>query len=97
MWNLPGQEIESMSPGLAGKFLSTKQPGKGLEIDLQLPWWLCGKETTSRQEIWVQCLGWKDPLEKGMATHPSSLAWRIPWADEQGRLQSTGSQRVGHD
>ena len=42
-------------------------------------------------------LGWKDPLEKGMATHSSILAWRIPWLDEPGRLQSMGSQRVGHD
>ena len=41
--------------------------------------------------------GWKDPLEEGMATHPSILAWRIPWTEEPGRLQSTGSQRVGHD
>ena len=50
--------------------------------------------------IWdtqVQSLGWEDPLEKEMATHSSTLAWRIPWMEEPGRLQSTGSQRVGHD
>ena len=41
--------------------------------------------------------GWEDPLEKGMATHSSILAWRIPWAEESGRLQSMGSQRVRHD
>ena len=41
--------------------------------------------------------GWKDPLEKEMATHSSILAWRIPWTEEPGGLQSTGSQRVGHD
>ena len=41
--------------------------------------------------------GWEDPLEKGMATHSSTLAWRIPWREEPGRLQSTGSQRVRHD
>ena len=41
--------------------------------------------------------GWEDPLEKGMATHSSILAWRIPWAEEPGRLQSMGSQRVRHD
>ena len=41
--------------------------------------------------------GWKDPLEKGMATHSSILAWRIPWTEEPGGLQSMGSQRVGHD
>ena len=42
-------------------------------------------------------LGWEDPLEKEMATHSSLLAWRIPWIELPGRLQSTGSQRVGHD
>ena len=49
------------------------------------------------QETWVQSLGWKDPLEEGMATHSSLLAWRIPWTEEPGRLQSIGLQRVGHD
>ena len=49
------------------------------------------------QETWVQSLGWEDPLKKGMATHSSILAWRIPWTEEPGRLQSMGSQRVGHD
>ena len=49
------------------------------------------------QEIWVRSLGQKDALEKEMATHSSILAWRIPWTKEPGRLQSMGSQRVGHD
>ena len=49
------------------------------------------------REAWVRSLGQEDPLEKGMATHPSILAWRIPWKEEPGRLQSTGLQRVGHD
>ena len=48
------------------------------------------------QETWVQSLGWEDPLEKGMATHSSVPAWRIPWTEEPGRLQSVGLQRVGH-
>ena len=48
-------------------------------------------------ETWVQSLGWEDPLEKGMATHSSTLAWRIPWMEEPGGLQSTGLQRVRHD
>ena len=47
-------------------------------------------------ETWVQSLGREDPLEKEMATHSSILAWRIPWIEEAGRLQSTGSQRVRH-
>ena len=49
------------------------------------------------QEAQVQPLGWEDPLEKGMATHSSILAWRISWTEETGELQSTGSQTVGHD
>ena len=48
------------------------------------------------QETRVRSLGWKDPLEEGMATHSSILAWRIPWTEEPGRLQSMESQRVGH-
>ena len=49
------------------------------------------------QETQVQSLGWEDILEKGMATHSSILAWRIPWTEEPGGLQSMGSQKVGHD
>ena len=45
----------------------------------------------------VQSVGWEDPLEKEMATHSSTLAWKIPWTEEHGSLQSTGSQRVGQD
>ena len=49
------------------------------------------------QEIQIQSLGQEDPLEKGMATHPSILAWRIPWTEEPGKLQSMGLQKVRHD
>ena len=49
------------------------------------------------RETQVQSLGWEDPLEKEMATHSSTLAWNIPWTEKPGRLQSMGSQRVGHD
>ena len=52
--------------------------------------------TQEPQEMWVWSLGWGDPLEKKMATHSSILAWRIPWTEDPGRLQSRGSQRVGH-
>ena len=55
------------------------------------------KNTAAVQETQVQSLGQEDPLEKGMATHSSILAWRIPWTEEPGELQSIGSQRVGHD
>ena len=50
------------------------------------------KNLSAMQEIWVQSLGWEDPLEKGMATHFSILAWKIPWAKEPGRLQFIGLQ-----
>ena len=49
------------------------------------------------KELRVQSLGWEDPLKEGMATYSSALAWRIPWTEEPGGLQSVGSQRVGHD
>jgi len=49
------------------------------------------------RDTWVRSLGWEDPLEKGMATHSSVLAWRIPWRKKPGGLQSMGSQRVIHD
>ena len=55
------------------------------------------KRLPAMQETWVLSLGWEDPLEEEMATHSRIPAWRIPWAEEPGGLQSTGSQRVGHD
>ena len=55
------------------------------------------KNLPTRWEIWVQSLGQQDPLENRMATHPSILAWRIPWTEEPGRLQSKGLQGVGHN
>ena len=55
------------------------------------------KRLPAMRETQVQSLGWEDPLEKEMATHSSTPAWKIPWTEEPGRLQSMGSQRVGHD
>ena len=55
------------------------------------------KSLPAMQETWVQSLGWEDPLEKEMATHSSILAWKIPWMEEPGGLQFTGSQRVRHN
>ena len=55
------------------------------------------KHLPARRETWVRSLGWEDPLEKEIATHSSTLAWKIPWTEEPGRLQSMGPQRVGHD
>ena len=56
-----------------------------------------GKCLPTMQETQVRSLGWEDPLEKEMATYSSTLAWKIPWTEERGRLQSIGSQRVLHD
>ena len=55
------------------------------------------KNLPAMLETWVQSLGWEDPLEKGTATNSSILAWRVPWTENSGELQSMGSQRVRHD
>ena len=55
------------------------------------------KRLPTMQETWVQSLGWADPLEKEMAAHSSTLAWKIPWTEEPARLRSMGLLRVGHD
>ena len=55
------------------------------------------KRLPAMWETWVRSLGWEDPLEKEMAIHYSTIAWKIPWTEEPGRLQFMGSQRVGHD
>ena len=55
------------------------------------------KNLPAMQENWGQSLGWEDPLEKGIATHSSIPAWRIPWTEEPGGLQSMGSQRIRHN
>ena len=55
------------------------------------------KRLSTMWETWVQSLGWEDPLEKEMAIHSSTIAWKTPWTEEPGRLQSMGSQRVVHD
>ena len=55
------------------------------------------KHLSTMQETQVQSLGWEDPLEKEMAIHSSTIAWKIPWTEEPGGLQSMGLQRVRHD
>ena len=78
---------------------------QGIVLNVKVIWVLLGaslvaqrlKRVPAMRETRVRSLGWEDPLEKEMATHSSTLAWRIPWREEPGRLQSTGSQRVGHD
>ena len=55
------------------------------------------KRLSTMQETWVRSLGQEDPLEKEMAINSSTIAWKIPWTEELGRLQFVGSQKVGHD
>ena len=55
------------------------------------------KRQPAMRETWVGSLGWEDPLEEEMAPHSSTLAWKIPWTEEPGRLHSMELQRVGHD
>ena len=55
------------------------------------------KNPPAMQETWIQSLDWEDPLEKGMTTYSSILAWRIPWTEERHRIHFMESQRVGHD
>ena len=55
------------------------------------------KPLSTMQQTRVRSLGWEDPLQKEMAIHSRTIAWKVPWTEEPGRLQSTGLQRVGHD
>ena len=75
---------------------SGRSPGEGIGYPLQYSWASLVvqsvKNLPAMQETWVQSLGWEDPLEKGKATHSSILAWRIPWTEEPGGLQSVGLQ-----
>ena len=88
--------------GLRSITLNKASGGDGIPDDLfQIPGTSLVAEMVKHlptmQETWVQSLGWEELLEKEMATHSSTLAWRIPWMEEPGRLQSMGSQRVGCD
>ena len=82
------------------KKISTKITLKNLHVQL-LKWASLVaqmvKNLLAMRETWVRSLSWEDSLEEGMAAHSSILAWEIPWTEEPGRLQSMGSQRVGHD
>ena len=78
-----------------------RSPREGMGCLLQYSWASLVAQTVKNlpaiQKTWVQSLGWEDPLEKRMATHSSILAWRIPWTEEPGKIQSMGSQRLGHN
>ena len=85
-WQIEGEKLEAVTDFL---LLGSKVTGS---LVAQMV-----KNLPAMQETRVRSLGQEDPLEKGMAAHSSILSWRIPWTEEPGRLQSLGSQRVGHD
>ena len=93
--NLPAtQELQEMWVQFLGQEDHLKEGIIPIPI-FGLPWWL--RHLPAMQETWVWSLGQEDPLEKEMATHCSTLAWKIPRTEEPCRLQSLGSQRAGHD
>ena len=83
--------------GQTPKRFFVQAPKKSCNIQSGLPGGSVVNNPPAMQETWVQSLGWEDPLEKEMATHSSILAWKIPWTEEPGGLQSMGLHRVGHD
>ena len=88
-WNSPGQNTERVAIPSPGDLLSPRiKPRTSLVAQTV-------KRLSTMQETQVQALGWEG--EKEMAIHSSTLAWKIPWTEEPGRLQSMGSQRVGYD
>ena len=80
---------------------SGRSPGEGMGYPLQYSWASVVAQTVKNPhaiwDTWVQSLGWEDPLDEGMTTHSSILAWRIPWTAESARLRGHTSQSTGHD
>ena len=92
VWPQPAATL----PGPCSARLASDDVRMPLTVTWALPVAQMVKNPAMR-ETWIQSLGWEEHLEKGMATHSSILAWRIPWTEEPGGLQSMGLQRVGHD
>ena len=103
--------VSSASPHLDHIHIATRLTFLARDLDMSNPWtsiaiphWICPslvaqtiKCLPTMRETWVQSLDWEDPLEKAMAPHSRILAWKIPWTEEPGRLQSMGLQRAGHN
>ena len=95
-----GEEAYAQSESEVGKGGLCNIPGSLKKVDVPAFDYLVAqtvKNLPAMRETRVRSLGQEDPLEKEMATHSSTLAWKIPWTEEPGRLRSMGSQRVGHD
>ena len=86
-WRIDGETMETVTDFIlrASKSLRTSLVAQTV------------KHLSTMRETWLQSLGQEDPLEKEMAIHSSTIAWKIPWTEEPGRLQPMGSQRVRHD
>ena len=100
-WGLSGKESVCNEGDPGSTSGSGRSPGEGNGHPLQYSWASLGAQTVKNPPaVWetrIRSLGGEDPLEKGMATHSSILAWRIPWTEEPGGLQFMGSRRVRHD
>ena len=96
---LPDSGIELTSPAMAGRFFTAESPEKPIYSSFTLTSLVAQtvKCLSAMQETQVRSLGPEDPLEKEMAIHSSTTAWKIQWMEEPGRLQSMESQRVRHD
>ena len=93
-----GRSDSATGPAETGVMRITQGLGVGEAYQHWGPWALLVAHTVKHlQETWVQSLGREDPLAKEMATHSSTLAWKIRWTEESGRLQSRESQRIRHD
>ena len=95
------QSSPDLDPHQAGEATDLQGPETKTETQVLslfwLPWWLRRQCLPAMRETHVRFLSWEDPLEKEMAIHSSTLAWKIPWTEEPDRLQSMGLQRVRHD
>ena len=96
-----GKESACNAGDLGSILGSGRSPGEEIGYPIQYSWPSLVAHTVKNpptmRETWVWSLGWDEPLEEGMATHSSILAWRIPWTEEPGGIQSMGSQRVRHN
>ena len=105
LWGFPDSSVGKESACNAGDPGSIpglgRSTGEGIGYPLQYSWSSLVAQLIKNRptfwETWVRSLGWEDPLEKEMAIHSSTIAWKIPWTEEPGRLRSMGSQRVRHD
>ena len=89
--------MDSSPPGSSVPGILQARTLKWVAVSFSNAWAQTVYNPPAMQEIQVRSLDWEDPLEKGIATHSRTLAWRIPWTEEPGGLQSMGSLRVGHD